>query len=80
MLWFPYAAGGLKTRWLGKLTGVSLALLLAACTSGAVEDHEAYDVSRATRLFAVGYQDISEIYIEQVEIPELALAGIEGLF
>ena len=62
-----------------KLTLASLALLLAACTSGAVEDPEAYDALRATRLFSVGYQDISDVYIEEVDIPELALAGIEGL-
>ncbi len=72
-------AGDPWPRWLRKLTLASLALLLAACTFGAAEDPEAYDLRRATRLFAAGYQDISDVYIEDVDIPGLALAGIEGL-
>ena len=63
-------------RWLGL---ASLALLLTACGSSVVENPETYDSARASRLFAVGYQDISEIFIEPVEIPDLARAGLDNL-
>ena len=38
-----------------------------------------YDAAHTKRLFTVGYQDIVEIYIEDVEIKALALAGLDRL-
>ncbi len=38
-----------------------------------------YDVARASRLFTAGYQDISDLYIEEVAISDLARAGLDGL-
>jgi carboxyl-terminal processing protease len=75
----PSAVASRRTFWGRWLTRAPLALLLTACTAGVVEDPESYDSLHATRLFSVGYQDISEIFIRQVEIPELAHAGFENL-
>jgi len=37
------------------------------------------DLSRATRLFSVGFQDITDIYIDDVSVSNLALAGLGNL-
>ena len=37
------------------------------------------DLSLADRLFSVGYRDISDIYIDDVTVAELALAGLNNL-
>ncbi len=68
-----------RTLVLRPILQVSLALTLFGC---AVQDFSAsdeYQTARAGRLFAMGFQDVSDIYIENVEIPELALAGLENL-
>ncbi len=65
--------------WIRWLSLAPLALLLTACSSNIVEDPETFDSVRAGRLFAVGYQDISEIFIEPVEISDLAWAGFDNL-
>ncbi len=61
------------------LTHFGLALFLTACAAERVEDPLGYDQARASRVFANGYQHISEIYIEEREISDLAQAGLEGL-
>ena len=65
--------------WLRRAQRLGLVLVLAACTADGIEDPQTYDASSASRLFTVGYQDISDIYIEELAISELALAGLEGL-
>ncbi len=37
------------------------------------------DLSQATRLFSVGFQDITDIYIDDVSVSDLALAGLGNL-
>ncbi len=61
------------------LLQVSLALVLFGCAAQNFPATKEYDSGRAARLFAMGYQDISDIYIEDVAIPDLALAGLENL-
>ncbi len=58
---------------------LGLALMLTACTAEQIQDPYGYDRARASRVFSDGYQDISEIYIEKLEIPDLAQAGMNGL-
>lgn len=70
-------------RW-GRRSGAAaaccgLALLLAACTAEPVAETGGFDKSRAVRIFSVGYQDIADIYIQEVEIADLATAGLGGL-
>lgn len=66
---------GAGRRW----GAFSVAFLVVAC---AAQDSPApidQDLSLASRLFKIGYQDISEIYIEDIRVSELALAGLDGL-
>ena len=60
----------------GLLAAVAL-LSLAACSGGAVNNDGRGDIS--ARVFATGYADLERIYIDDVEIDNLALAGVEGL-
>jgi carboxyl-terminal processing protease len=41
--------------------------------------HAGYDRDRAERLFTVSYEDIADIYIDDVEIGRLALSGLRRL-
>ncbi len=65
--------------WLRRAQRLGLVFVLAACTADGIEDPQTYDSSSASRLFTVGYQDISDIYIEELALAELALAGLDGL-
>lgn len=56
-----------------------LAFVLVACTLRDDTPHQAYQTDRASRLFSVGFQDVADIYIEDVSIADLALAGLENL-
>jgi carboxyl-terminal processing protease len=58
---------------------VGLAFLMTACTAQETRGPVEYDLTEATRLFSVGYQDISDIYIDEVSISQLALAGLGNL-
>ena len=58
---------------------LGLALFLTACAAEQVEDPLGYDRVRASRLFSNGYQHISEIYIEELAMSDLAQAGMGGL-
>ena len=58
---------------------LSLALLLTGCAVRDIATNDGYQDARAVRLFAAGYQDVSDIYIEDVSLAELALAGMENL-
>ena len=65
-----------RASWLMR---VGLALFLTACAAEQVEDPLGYDQARASRLFSNGYQHISEIYIEDLAMSDLAQAGMGGL-
>ncbi|MDX1402094.1 MAG: S41 family peptidase [Kiloniellales bacterium] len=56
-----------------------LAFGIVACASQDTIISKDYDGDRAERVFSVGYEDITNIYIDDVRISELALAGIDGL-
>jgi len=58
---------------------LGLALVLTACANEQVSSPLDYDRARASRLFSEGYQHISDIYIEELDIQDLAQAGMEGL-
>jgi carboxyl-terminal processing protease len=65
--------------WLHRAVGFPLVFLLFGC---ALQDGYAsrdYDVGRATRVFSTGYQDVVDVYIEDVVAPDLAIAGLDGL-
>ena len=70
------AASRARALWVMRL---GLALVVTACAADQVQDPYGYDRARASRVFSDGYQDISEIYIEKLEIPDLAQAGMDGL-
>ena len=63
-------------RWAGTL---GLAFLMTACTAQETRGPVDYDLTEATRLFSVGYQDISDIYIDEISVSQLALAGLGNL-
>jgi carboxyl-terminal processing protease len=77
----PWAVAGTAYRPLkaGRFIALSLTFLLLGCAARDIPSAEGYDASRAGRLFAMGYQDVSDIYIEDVEISRLAMAGLENL-
>ncbi|MDX1574720.1 MAG: S41 family peptidase [Kiloniellales bacterium] len=54
-------------------------MFLTACAAEQVEDPLGYDRARASRLFSDGYQHISEIYIEELAMADLAQAGMDSL-
>ena len=58
---------------------LALAFVLVACSLRDDAPRQAYESDRASRLFSVGFQDVSDIYIEDVSIADLALAGLENL-
>jgi carboxyl-terminal processing protease len=72
-------------RWLGcggltrRLGTFSIAFFVVACTSQGSEVTDGRDLSLANRLFGVGYQDISDIYIDDLTMADLAIAGLENL-
>ena len=74
--------GAPKTR-VGRLIArgahLALAFSIVACASQDSVTTKGYDDDRAERIFSVGYDDIAGIYIDDVRISELAVAGIDGL-
>jgi carboxyl-terminal processing protease len=57
----------------------STAFLVVACAAQDVQEPATQDLSLANRLFATGYQDITDIYIDEVSVGKLALAGLGSL-
>jgi carboxyl-terminal processing protease len=64
---------------LRRIAALSFAFFMVACASQDTGPQAGYDQSSAKRVFSVGYQDISNIYIDQVSVANLAIAGMEGL-
>ena len=58
---------------------LSLAFLMVACAAQDSAPPLGYDEARAERLFSVGYQDVSDVYIEDVAVADLAIAGMSSL-
>ena len=56
-----------------------MALLAAACVSGQESEPTNYSATKTMRLFSTGYNDISDVYIEEVSVPDLVLAGLSEL-
>ncbi|WP_162906851.1 S41 family peptidase [Algihabitans albus] len=55
-------------------------IALGACTTQELRSQPtAYEPSRAERMFIAGYQDVTAVYIEDVEVDDLALAGLEAV-
>ncbi len=52
---------------------------MVACASQDSTPPAGYDQARAEYLFRAGYQDVSDIYIEEVAIADLAIAGMSSL-
>lgn len=58
---------------------LGLSLLLSGCALSEGYDSQDYSVARATRMFSTGYQGVSDVYIDDLALPEMALAGLGGL-
>ena len=58
---------------------LGLAFSIVACASQDTTEPRDYQESQTERLFATSYDDIANIYIDDVSIAELAVAGIDGL-
>jgi carboxyl-terminal processing protease len=56
-----------------------LAFVMVACASQDSTPPIGYDESRAHRLFQAGYQDVADVYIEEVKVADLAVAGMSSL-
>lgn len=62
-----------------RIAVLSLSLLLFGCALSEGYDSQDYSVARATRIFSTGYQGVSDVYINDLALPQLALAGLGGL-
>ncbi len=58
---------------------LALAFSIVACATQDSSQSKVYDEDRTEAIFSVGYDDIANIYIDNVKISELAVAGIDGL-
>ena len=58
---------------------LSLVFLLAGCALDQGESRQSFEESRASHFFSVGYQDVADIYIDQIEVSDMAVAGLENL-
>lgn len=56
-----------------------MVLFLFGCALQESQEPTSYDISRATRVFSAGYQDVTDIYIEDLKMGTLAVAGLDGL-
>lgn len=62
-----------------RLGALGVAFFMVACAGQDTRAPAEADLSVATRLFSVGYRDITDIYISDVTVARLALAGLNGL-
>src|SRR3546814_12078695 len=52
---------------------------MVACASQDSSAPLGYDEARAQHLFTAGYQDVADIYIHEVAVADLAVAGLSSL-
>ena len=63
-----------------RIAALSLMVFIAACAGkDATPAHAGFNRTSVERLFAVGYQDIKEIYIQEIGLRTLALTGLSQL-
>jgi len=62
-----------------RLGPLFLSFVLAACASGDSEQYGGFDQNRAETLFTVGFEDISNFYIDDIAISDLAVSGLGSL-
>ena len=62
-----------------RLGTISIAFFMVACAAQDTRVPDKDDLRLASRLFTVGYQDISDIYIDDLTVADLALAGLKNL-
>ena len=62
-----------------RLGTISIAFFMVACAAQDTRVPGKDDLKVASRLFAVGYQDISDIYIDDLTMADLAFAGLKNL-
>ena len=63
-------------HWMG---GWLLALFMVACVSQDARVPLESDLQNARHLFAVGFQTIFDVYVEEVSVSNLAIAGLRNL-
>ncbi len=62
-----------------RLGTISIAFFMVACAAQDTRVPDKDDLRLASRLFTVGYQDISDIYIDDLTVADLALSGLKNL-
>jgi carboxyl-terminal processing protease len=70
---------GFKTRWLARATALAIATLVIACATTGGQSGQLPRSVQPSELFSVGYEDISDIYIDDVDTSDLAVAGLGHL-
>jgi carboxyl-terminal processing protease len=73
------ALGRPQRGLLGRVCTLGLSFLAVACAARTDLPQQDYDQSAASRVFSAGYLDIEQIYIEETDPAELALAGLNQL-
>ncbi|MFQ6017710.1 MAG: S41 family peptidase [Kiloniellaceae bacterium] len=73
------AAGSWRRGAWRRLGTLALAFLIAACAAPDTRAPADYDPSHASRLLSISYQDIADIYIDEINVSDLALAGLNSL-
>ena len=58
---------------------LGLAFGIVACASKDVSSPVVYEEAKAERLFGTGYEDILNIYIDEVALADLVSSGLDGL-
>ncbi|MEM7222785.1 MAG: S41 family peptidase [Pseudomonadota bacterium] len=58
---------------------LAVVFLAGACATQDTKYALEYDPGRASEIFTIGYQDVSDIYIENLRISQMALASLDGL-
>jgi len=67
------------SRLIRKAGPLCLAFLMVACATQDSTPPVGYDEARAEHLFSASYRYVSEIYIEEVAVSDLAVAGMSSL-
>ena len=65
---------GRNSRRAQRLGAFWLSLVLAGCVGGGFGPNEGYDAPR--EMFVSGYEKIQSVYIQQVDLGDLAVAGL----